>query len=385
MMAAMAGLGQFANSIYLPSMPQLADVFGVTPAEVQSTLAVYLVAFATMQLIYGPLSDRFGRRSVLFAGLVVFLAGSGICATAGALDQLIVGRILQATGACAGIVVSRAAVRDSFDGADLGRMMGMMMVAFAVVPAFAPLFGGLLDSFFSWRASFIAAALAGLVVTAVAWGRLPETNAQPLPHLDVKRMIGIYRPILGSRNFLAYSLITAAILGAVFAFFAGSPELFIGVFGVTPAEYGFYPPLTVTGYILGGTLATRLMHPWGPRYLIGLGVMLALLGALLLLWLAGTELYDPITVTACLVVFATGMGITMPSGATAALEEFPERAGSASALLGTIQMGVAALGVVLVGVLNGLDIYAFPAAMVILGAFALLLLGVVRARSRNGD
>jgi MFS transporter, DHA1 family, multidrug resistance protein len=176
LLAALAALGQFASSAYLPSMPAMGLELGASVSAVQFTMTAYLAAFAVMQLVYGPLSDRFGRRPIMLTGCVLFIAGSVLCMVAVSIEAVIAGRAVQAVGACAGAVASRAVVRDLFEGPELTRAMAAIAMAFSAVPAVAPVVGGVLQMLAGWHGSFAASVLFGVVVLIPVVLFLRETN-----------------------------------------------------------------------------------------------------------------------------------------------------------------------------------------------------------------
>lgn len=375
-LTALAALGQFASNVYTPSLPAVARHFGVAAGEAQLTLAVFLASFAVSQLLFGPVSDRFGRRPVLFAGLAVFLAGTAACALATGFGVLLAGRVVQAAGAAATIVMSRAMTRDSFEGAALMRVLATISIAFALVPGLTPLLGGVLEQLGGWRAAFVATFLLGLGALAAA-ARLPETNARPVPLLDLASAAAAYRQVLGDPVFRTYSLAAAGVMASMSAFFAGSPALFMDRLGVSPIEYGLYPPLAVTGFVLGGLVTRRLAGKVPPGRIAATGLALLAAGAALMLGLPLASLLSPYGLTGAMVVHVTGLGVFLPTAVGAALGRFPRMAGSAAAMQGFLQMGGGALGAVAVSLLQGvLPVLAFPVTMVIaigaaVAAFAL--------------
>lgn len=382
LLTAMSALGQFATTVYLPSMPAMTAALDVSSAAMQQTLTAFLLVFGLGQLFVGPLSDRVGRRKVLFAGLAVFLAGTGLCAMAPEITTLIAGRALQALGACATVVTARAAIRDSFEGAEMARVMGFISIVFGIVPGFAPLIGGVLQELLGWTAAFWAmAAFAGGVWFA-AWRWLPETGSGARQSLGLVSVFGGYGAMLGSWRFMGNALLSASIFGALFSFLAGSPGLYIEHLGVSPAEYGIYPPMTVLGSMLGGALTGRLAGRWSAAGLTMFGLAFAVCGAGLMLALSLFGGMTPATVTATVFVFVVSLGICMPTTMSAAMADFGDRAGAAAALLGFFQMSGSAAGPICVGLLATLGRHAFPVSM---AGFALLslLIGVGLLFSRE--
>lgn len=373
LLTVMSALGQFATTVYLPSLPAMAVALNASPAAMQQTLTAFLIAFGLGQLLVGPLSDRFGRRRVLFAGLAVFLAGTVQCALAGDVAVLLAGRALQALGASASVVTARAAVRDSFEGAEMARVMGFISIVFGIVPGFAPLIGGLLQESFGWTAAFWAMAVFALGVLAASWLALPETNARPLPALRLGNFVGGYGPMLSSWHFMGHALLAGAVFGALFSFLSGSPGLYIEHLGVSPAEYGIYPPITIFGSMLGGVVTGRMAGRWSVSTLLIIGLAFAVLGSGAMLAMSLGGWMTPVSVTAAVFVFVVSFGFCMPTTMSAAMAGFGHRAGSAAALIGFIQMAGSAAGPVCVGLLSGLGRHAFPVSMAGFSALAVLL------------
>jgi len=377
LLTAISTLGSFATSVYLPSMPAIGAEMAVRPEAVQLTLTAYLGGFALGQLLFGPLSDRFGRRGVMLGGFVIYVVASLACAMASGIGFLVAARIVQAIGACAGMVVSRAMVRDAFDGPGMTKVLSAIAMASAAIPAASPLIGGVLEHVFGWRSAFLAASLLGVVVAALALIHLPETNRRPLPRLDGFEIVRAYGPVVGSAHFMVCVLISASAFGALFAFLAGSPHVMIDIIGISPAEYGLYPPMAITGVVIGGVLTGRLIGKLTERRMVGIGLGLLLFGGWGMPLLPVLGVLRPTSITGCMFVFSAGMSVVMPICTAVALRPFGARAGTASAMIGCLQMLVGALGSAIVSLAGGLGVFAFPltmATMTTVGAAAFLLL-----------
>ncbi|TMU28559.1 multidrug effflux MFS transporter [Halomonas sp. ATBC28] len=374
LLAGMAALGQFASNIYTPSLPAVAQEFVTTTASAQLTFVVFLAVFAAGQLVYGPVADRYGRRPVLFTGLALFLVGTAGCALAPTLDTLIAARVVQAAGAAAGVVVSRAATRDSFEGAELARAMAAVTIAFALVPGLTPLLGGLLQSVAGWRTIFWATFVFGAGVATLAVLKLPETLKERSPALNLKSVGSAYRIVLSDPVFLGNTVTVGFVFGSMSAFFSASPALFIDRLGVGPAEYGLYPPLAVSGFIIGGVAVRRFAGNVSSRRIAlgGLGLMMSALALMLMLPLAG--IVHKHVFNATMVLNVTGLGLFLPTAISAALQRHPSRAGTAASLQGFLQMAGGASGAFAVGLIqDGLPILALPLTMFICVTAALLL------------
>lgn len=375
LLAALSALGQFATNIYLPSLPEIRAQFDATDALAQTTLSAYLISFAVMQLFYGPVSDKYGRRPLIIFGAVIYIAGSAYCMFAPTLEHLIFARVMQAFGAACTLVVSRAVIRDSFDGTDLQRVMTLTAMVFALVPGLSPLMGGIVSDLAGWRNTFLVAGFLGVIVLALVLWRLPET----LPRDNVKvRSIGDlvkgYVEVLSSRRFRRYALAGAFAMGGIFAFFGASPKIFIEILGVSPTEYGFYPPLASTGFIIGGAIVGRLIHRMTPQTISGIGLAFFGIGVAIILFFSVFGPMTKYTLTLGVVVYVTGLGIFFPTAMAMAVMDFPHRAGTASAAMGFMQMGMAAVGAHLVGMLQAAKpVMSMPIVMGVMASLALII------------
>jgi MFS transporter, DHA1 family, multidrug resistance protein len=382
LLTALVGLGPISTDLYLPSLPAMARTFGAGVERVQLTLSLFLVGFALAQLFYGPMSDRFGRRPMLLVGLALYLAASIACAMAGSIELLIAARVVQAFGACAGPVVCRAIVRDVHGHGPKGRegaarVLAYMSMATALAPALGPILGGFLEVWFGWRSNFLALTAygaAGLVATFVM---LPETNAHRVREATHPgRMLATYASLLGHRSYLGFALCFAFGYSSIFAFISGSSYVFVDHFGLSPSLYGFCFAAVVVGYMIGTLIAGRLTRRLGVERMVQLGALTASAGGLILAGLAWAGIDSIAAVLAPMALLMIGLGQVLPNAMAGAIQPFPTAAGAASALLGFIQMTVAAaVGIALSRVHDGT---ARPMTAAI-GILALLVLAAYSA------
>ncbi len=364
LLTAMVALGPISTDLYLPSLPAIGAAFGVSNAEVQLTLSVFLAGFAVSQLVYGPLSDRFGRRPVILGGLALYLLATIVCAFAGSIEVLILARFLQALGACVGPVLGRAVVRDIYGRERAARMLSYMGMAMALAPAFGPILGGFLEVWFGWRANFAALAAFAVATLAGALVTLPETNRWKSP--DATRpghLLATYLGLLRHRSYIGYVLVTACTYAGIFSFISGSAFVLIGLLGLSPDVYGFCFAAIVVGYMAGTFLSGRLTLALGLERMVQLGTAVQVAGGAAGL---GLLLLDGVTLAGIVlpvVVFMLGTGLAMPNAQAGAIGPFPRAAGSASALLGFFQMGLAALIGIAVGHGSGESAFAMMAAI----------------------
>ncbi len=350
LLTALVALGPMSTDLYLPSLPGLLRHFDADIAEVQLTLSVFLVGLAVGQLVYGPLSDRFGRRPVLLAGLILYVVASAICALAPGVPTLIAARLLQATGACAGPVVCRAVVRDVHGREGAARILSYMGAAMALAPALGPILGGFVEAWLGWRANFAILCIYGAVGLALTAAILPETA----PHRGesgggLDAALRGYLGLLGQRVYIGFVLCSALAYGGIFCFISGSSFVFVDIIGLAPQLYGVCFGAIVLGYILGTLVGGRLTRRIGVERLVRTGGLISAVGGLALLlsvWTTGASVPGILLPT---VIYMVGTGLVLPNAMAGAIGPFPRMAGTAAALLGFVQMGLAAAGGVAIG------------------------------------
>ncbi len=346
-------LGPLSTDLYLPSLPAIGRAFEAGVGETQLTLSVFLVGFAVSQLIYGPLSDRFGRRPVMLAGLVIFLAASVFCAFAWSLEALLAGRLLQSLGICAGPVLGRAVVRDAWGADRSARILSYVGSAMAIAPAVGPIIGGFLETAFGWRSSFHALTLVALGLLVFVQLRLPETNRQPDPTaLRPLRIAGNFLLLMRHRSYLGYMVIAALSYAGLFVFISGSSFLLIDDLGLSPQLYGLCFAVVILGYVLGTFISGRYGERLGRDRMMALGVVSALLSAAVGLALAFSGVLTVWSVVLATTLFFIAAGFMMPNSVAGALRHYPHMAGAASSLMGFVQMSIAASLGIAVGQLH---------------------------------
>ncbi|MCJ0975359.1 Bcr/CflA family multidrug efflux MFS transporter [Pseudomonas sp. PS1] len=362
-LGALSAFGPLAIDFYLPAFPAMARAFATDVEHVQLSLAAYFVGLAFGQLIYGPLADRYGRRWPLLVGVTLFTLASLACALAPSLDWLVTARFVQALGGCAGIVVTRAVVRDSCDPVQGAKVFSQLMLVMGLAPILAPLAGGVLMNAFGWPAIFVSLTIfSALCGIAVAW-RLPETLPADAPKLPLGGTPRRYVALFKDREFIAYALAGGVAMAGMFAYIAGSPFVFIELYGVPAEHYGWLFGSNAAGFILVSQINARLLRLRGPGFWLRRFVWFYFASGAALLLLA---LSEPASLWPLLIPLFAGLaslGSILPNATACAMARQGQQAGLASALMGSLQFCVAALASASVGWLH--DGTAMPMALVI--------------------
>lgn len=350
-LGALSGLGPLSIDMYLPSFPSIARSLGTDVAAVQFTLATYLAGLTLGQLVYGPLSDRIGRRAPLLGGLALYTVASLLCAFTPSLPLLAAGRFLQALGGCAGMVISRAVVRDHLDERSSAQMYSSLMLVMGVAPILAPLLGGQVLAMGGWRSIFWVLALASAALFAVIFLGLGESHPpERRERLNARAIVATAGRVLRTPSFLRVALVGGLMQTAMFAYITGSPFVLIELFEVPAERFGFIFGANAMGLIAGSQLNRVLVARHGVAKVLRGAVYTASVAALGLaatVWLdAGLAPY----LAANFVVIAS-LGFVLPNSTALAMAPFSAGAGIASAVLGSLQSASGAIGSALVSAL----------------------------------
>jgi MFS transporter, DHA1 family, multidrug resistance protein len=363
-LGALTALGPMSIDMYLPALPMLADSFGARASGVQFTLSAFFLGFGAGQLVYGPLSDRWGRKPPLLAGIGLYVCASLLCALSARVTQLVTFRLLQGVGACAGPLIARAVIRDVYDHDRRASMLSLMVLIMGGAPLLAPLLGGQLLLAFGWRSIFATQSGFGVACFLGAWLRLAETlEDAKRSRADLPAMIQRYGSLLRDRVYLGYTVSSGAAFAGMFAYFAGSPFVFIRLYKVPPQDYGFLFALNVIGLMICAAANSRLVLRYGSDRMLhhGVAVVAAAGGALLLA--AETGWGGLLGLVVPLVAYIASISFIGANAMAGALSGSRQIAGTAAALAGTIQFGLGALSGAVVGALY--DGTAVPMAAVI--------------------
>ncbi len=346
--AALSMLAPFTIDTYLPSFPAIAADFGASHAQMQQTMGVYLLAFAVTTLIYGPLSDGFGRRPVIIGALLLYVLGSVGAALSASIGGLLCWRVVQGLSAGAGVVVGRAMVRDVFSGHHAQRVLSQAMLIFALAPAIAPMIGGMLQDWSGWRAVFWFLALLGVSELLVIVWRAPETLPVERRHsLHPGKVADAYGRALRHKRFMGLVLAFALNFGGFFIYIAGAPVLLYDHLHLGPRDFWMQFVPMVGGLMCGSYASSRLAGRMLPQRSIDIGYAVMLSASLLNVAQAWLLPVTPVNVLAPLVLYAFAVSFTMPSLTLLALDCFPRNRGMAAAVQSFMQVGFNALVAVL--------------------------------------
>jgi len=378
-LAALSALGTLATNILLPSLPGIGASLQVSTAATTHLITVFLGIFAVGQLVVGPLSDRYGRRVPVLIGFAAFLMGSVICAVATELPVLLFGRIVQAAGACATSVLSRAIARDLFSGAALAKTLTLITIAMAAAPGFSPLLGGTLDHFFGWRSSFYFVAIFAAVAAIGFAAAFGETHRSERTNVHIESIGRGYLQLLRDSCFVVPATTVALIMGGLFSMFSAAPRVMIELMAFRPIEVGFFFAGTVLVVFAAGLIGNRMRERIGLDRSIQIALMLCATGGMAVL--AAAVLHGSfLPFLGASLIFLLGMGVVNPLGTAQTMAPFGKNAGAASALLGFMQMLGAAIGVALSATLSSDPLMALGVVMTV---GSVLALGIYALRTRS--
>ena len=351
-LAALMAVTSLSTDIYLPAMPQMQEELR---GDVELTVTGFLIGFSIAQIVWGPISDRYGRKLPLILGLVIFVAGSVGCALSETITQIVSFRVIQALGACVGPMLSRAMVRDTLDRAKAAEMLSTLMILMAVAPIVAPLLGGQLLRFSTWHSAFWLLTGFGVLMLLSVPG-LPETlPAERRTSASLGAAFAKYRLLLLNRSFMAYTLCVTFFYVGAYAFIAGSPLVYITHFGVSPEHYGWLFAINVVGLAALSFLNRYLVRRFSLNGLLKVATTFAMIAGLLLALLVYMEVGGIYGVAAPVFFFFSMNGIIAACTTAAALDKVPEMAGAAAALLGSLQYGSGVVSTVLLALYGSRD------------------------------
>jgi DHA1 family bicyclomycin/chloramphenicol resistance-like MFS transporter len=362
LLMAMTAIGPATLNILVPALPGLITRLATDTGSVQLTLSLYLLSLATAQLLLGPLSDRFGRRPVVLAGLALSVVASLAAIATSSIGALIGARIVQAVGASTGIVIGRAIIRDLYERDRAAAMIGLVTTAMVIAPMISPLIGGILDTAFGWEAIFLFIALFSGAVWLWAVAVLPETRLASAAQAPAM-LWDETRALLGNAKFYGYVLCGALGSAPFFTYLGGGPHVVVTLMGRSSAEYGVWFAVTSLGYMSGNFTASRLSQRFGIDAMIVAGIVGELIGASLTAVLVATMLdAGPAIIFLPQLVIAYGNGLLLPNSVAGAVSVRPQAAGTAAGMTGFTQMAIGAASTQVVSILLAGATTAMPMA-----------------------
>jgi DHA1 family bicyclomycin/chloramphenicol resistance-like MFS transporter len=368
------GSSSFAIQVFLPALPAVQKHFAVSAADVQLAVSLSLLAMALGTLFWGVLSDRFGRRSMLLAGLTMFFCGNMACVFAPSIEMLIAGRIFQGFGGAACTVISRAIVRDIYGREKAAAVMASLIAVMVLAPMLAPIVGGALVDLTGWRGNFAFITVFVAGVLALSAARLPETNARPIALPSAVSIARSYMRLMRSPDFMAYALQSAFMIAMFYVFLSAAPYAIITVMHYSATEYGLGFILSTVGYLAGNVAANRFSETWGIDRMINVSLVLAVGSTFAVFVLLELGAWNIWAVFAPVTVMGVANGMSLPNSNAGAVSVHPELAGTASGLLSFFQLSISAVfaqaaGSIQEGTPDALAIFMFLAAVLSVAAF----------------
>ena len=345
------GFGSISTDLYLPAMPAMGRALGADAGMIELTISGYLIGFSLGQLLWGPISDRYGRRPSVSAGLIFFIIGSAGCALARTAEALIAWRIAQAVGACACVALSRAMVRDLYEGNRAAQMLSTLMTIMTIAPILGPLVGGQIVALAGWRAVFWALVTVGTLTFVFLW-TIPETlPARRRNTESLGLAIRYYGELLRHRKILGYAITGGFLYVGMFAYVAGTPFIYINYYHVSEQQFGYFWGIVIAGAAAANLINAKLVIRHGYDRILLTGTMVMALAAFVVAGTAGTGWGGIWGLVLPLFVFVSSIGFIVANSVAGAMTCFPRRAGTVSALVGAIHYGSGIIGSALVGLL----------------------------------
>ncbi len=368
-----------STDLYAPSLPYLTDFFGTTPELIKLTISLNLIIYGFAQLVYGPISDRYGRRPVLLGSIALFSIASIACGYAQSIDQLLVARMLQGFFAAAEAVMCLAVFKDLFTEKEQVKGFAIYGMAIALAPAIAPILGGYIHVFLGWEYNFFLTAGLGVFTAILIYLLLPESSV-PDPHaLKLKSILLNYQSVMSNKTFVIYAGLSGVALGLIYAFVTGAPFILISYFGVKVQNFGYYQAAIVVAFFLGSMLSTRLVDTWKHLPILNLGLVIMVIGALLVVAFVFIGGLSPNTLVFAYLFVAFGIGPIFAVAPSKAMSAVKRSAGSAAAVFGCLEIGMSGVIAAMVSVFH--DDTPNPFGVVIgLTAALAIYLGVLANR-----
>lgn len=381
----LSALAPLSIDMYLPAFPAMASSLNTNISQVAFSLTSYFIGVSIGQLFYGPITDKYGRRKPLLLGLLVFFVATIGCALSPTIDWLIFMRVIMALGGCVGMVVSRAVVRDVFPVSETAKIFSTLMLIVGVAPILAPTIGTWVLSFSTWRVIFFVLGGFSLLLIISVYFLLPESGrVSSNTPLRLKTIVTDYRTVFYQRTFLYFSIASSIAMGGMFAYISGSSFVFMKLYGLTEANFGIVFSINAAGFIAGSQVNRVLLNKFSSlRIITGASrVLLLTVGAMLLTYTLG--LLDVVILVTLLFSFLFCLGLLVPNATAMALAPFKTTAGSASALIGFLQMVFGASLSALVGAIHDETIFPMIGGMAFSGIGAFLIILMLNVKVKQG-
>lgn len=377
----LSAIGPFSIDMYLPSFKDIASSMDTSVSQVTLSLSSYFIGVSLGQLIYGPLLDRYGRKIPLYIGMFLYLATSIYCSFIVDVESLIVARFFQALGGCAGMVAARALVRDIFPVEDNAKVFSLLMLVIAISPIIAPSFGSYISSTFGWQAIFISLAIIALLILLAMYLWLPEGNP---PNTEMSLMprpiIKEYLSVVKVPKFYTYAFTGAIAASGLYSYIAGSPNVFMEIYKVTEKQYGWIFAIIAAGLVIASQLNTLLLKKYSSEKIIFVTLICQVTTGVLLVVLSYFDLLNLYTTIGLIWLYLGTQGFVFPNTSALALAPFSRNAGTASALMGAVQLGIGALATAMVSALSNNTALPMTGVMLLCGSSAFIML-IVGSRS----
>ncbi len=371
LVTAMLMMQPLSTDLYLASLPSLGNEFSVPVSTVQLTLSLFVMGFGSAQLIVGPLSDRFGRRPVLLAGLALYLVASAACGLSSSIQLLITARFVQALGCCSAVMIARAIVRDAYAPEHSARVIARASTWISVAPIVGPILGSVMQVNFGWRAAFVVLGFFSAALLIASILRLPETNEHKDP--QATNFVGLmanYRLVLGAREFWIHVLPAALSYGSIFMFISGSPFVLIRILGVPVEWFGVCFGLAVSGYMTGTLVCRRLLMTISGKQALRIGTACSLGGGIYFLLATLLGWWHWSMVVLAMFITMVAHGINFPVTQAGAVAPFAKQAGTAAGLMGAIMMAFAFIVGSIVGATHNGTLYPMAILSCVIGTLS---------------
>ena len=373
LLAAVSALGPVAMQILLPALPVIKETFSVTNDVAQLTLSLSMLAIAAGTIVYGPLSDKYGRKPIMLIGISITLVGSIFCLLSNSISFLIFSRFIQAFGAAVGLVLARAIVRDVYGAAEAARVIATLVMVMVVLPMMSPALGGELMQQYGWESVFVVIAIASAFVLVFLYYNLPETLNEPVPFEGLQSILATFAILFRSKIFCGYAFCVTFVSVVFFSFISAAPEIMVSVLNRPPTEYGYYFILVPIGFMSGNYVAQYFGQSTSIDTMIAIGASIGIAGVILAIVLHIMSFNQPLALFAPIALAVFGNGITLPNAQAAAINEFPQYAGSASGLTGFLQMTTSAAAAQLVAFIYNGTVYPLLLLMLASSIISLML------------